>query len=174
MMLGALSGDLDAKRYRTFLESRLPYLPALRRRAVPVPFALDRPVWEDDPNIDLDHHLRHRTVPAPGDARAVSDTVASVLAVPLDPHRPLWEAWFLDGLADDAVAVLFKVHHAAPRADSPACACSSTSAISNPIRTFPLPPSNASSTHRPGCAWSARVWCRWERSHGGSRAWPPR
>lgn len=113
MMLDASSGELDATRYRAFLESRLPYLPALRRRAIPVPFDLDRPVWEDDPGIDLEHHVRHRTVGAPGDARAVSETVASVLAVSLDPHRPLWEAWFLDGIADDKVAVLFKVHHAA-------------------------------------------------------------
>lgn len=113
MMLDASSVELDATRYRAFLESRLPYLPALRRRAVPVPFALDRPVWEDDPELDLEHHVRHRTVAAPGDERAVSDTVAAVLAAPLDPHRPLWEAWFLDGIAGDNVAVLFKVHHAA-------------------------------------------------------------
>jgi len=113
MMLDASSRELDVSRYRGFLESRLPYLPALRRRAVPVPFALDRPVWEDDPNLDLEHHVRHRTVAAPGDARAVSHVVASILAGPLDSHRPLWEAWFLDGLAGDKVAVLFKLHHAA-------------------------------------------------------------
>ncbi|MFN8037470.1 MAG: TIGR03084 family metal-binding protein [Acidimicrobiia bacterium] len=117
MHVGALmvfDGDaLDAARYRAFVESRLPYLPALRRRTVPVPFALDRPVWEDDAAVDLDHHVRARRVRAPGDARAVARTVASLLAKPLDHRRPLWEAWFLDGMPDDEVAVLFKVHHAA-------------------------------------------------------------
>ena len=92
-------------------EDRLPQLPPYRRRLVEVPFDLDRPYWIDDPNFDLDFHLRHVAVPPPGDDQQLSELVARIHARPLDRARPLWEVYVIEGLANGRVALYTKIHH---------------------------------------------------------------
>ncbi len=99
--------------FRGQLTARLGLLEPLRRRLVPVPFDLDRPWWIEDPAFDLDFHVRHVAVPAPGSDRQVADLVGAIIGRPLDRSRPLWEAYVIEGLVDDRWAVLLKVHHAA-------------------------------------------------------------
>jgi WS/DGAT/MGAT family acyltransferase len=93
------------------LERRLDQLPPYRRRLVEVPFDLDRPYWIEDPNFDLDFHLRHIAVPPPGDDQQLSELVARIHARPLDRKRPLWELYVIEGLANGRVALYTKVHH---------------------------------------------------------------
>jgi WS/DGAT/MGAT family acyltransferase len=93
--------------------ARLPALPQFRRRLYEVPLGLDRPYWIEDPDFDLDYHLRHIAVPAPGDDRRLADLVARIHERHLDRRRPLWEIYLIEGLADGRVAVLSKIHHAA-------------------------------------------------------------
>ena len=76
-----------------------------------VPFDLGLPLWVDDPDFDLDYHLRRTALPAPGDDRALTDLVARIMAQRLDRDRPLWECWVVEGLADGRWAMLTKVHH---------------------------------------------------------------
>lgn len=95
------------------LEERIHLLPLLRRRVVEVPLALDHPYWADDPDFDLDFHLRHVAVPAPGDTYQLAEQAARIAARHLDRSRPLWELYVIDGLADDHLALLAKVHHCA-------------------------------------------------------------
>jgi WS/DGAT/MGAT family acyltransferase len=71
-----------------------------------------RPVWVDDTRFDLEYHVRHTAVPAPGDRRQFESAVASAYSLPLDRSRPLWEIWQVEGLEDEAFALIFKVHHA--------------------------------------------------------------
>jgi WS/DGAT/MGAT family acyltransferase len=66
----------------------------------------------DDPHFDLDYHLRHATLPVPGDDTQLSDLMAEVMSKRLDRDHPLWEYWLVDGLADDHWALISKVHHA--------------------------------------------------------------
>ena len=40
-----------------------------RRRLVTVPFSLHHPLWVEDPDFDLDYHVRRVAVPAPGGPR---------------------------------------------------------------------------------------------------------
>lgn len=87
-------------------------IPRYRQRARSVPFELGRPVWADDPHFDLGYHVRHTALPAPGDDEAFTRLMGRLMSQPLDRKRPLWEAWLVEGLADDRWAMVFKVHHA--------------------------------------------------------------
>lgn len=101
--------------YDTVIETyrnRLHLLPPFRWRLVPTPLGLDHPYWIDDPDFDLEYHVRHIAVPPPGDARTLADIVARIHARPLDRSRPLWETYVISGLADDTIAIFAKNHHA--------------------------------------------------------------
>ena len=94
--------------------TRLHLAPPFRRRLVEVPFGLHHPLWIEDPDFDLDFHIRHIAVPRPAaHAAAGRRSPAELVALPLDRSRPLWEMWVIEGLEDGYVAVLTKVHHAA-------------------------------------------------------------
>ncbi|WP_067490104.1 WS/DGAT/MGAT family O-acyltransferase [Actinomadura hibisca] len=85
----------------------------LRQRLVQVPFGLDRPYWEDDPNFAPERHIFEIALPVPGDDRQLADAVAMLHERPLDRSRPLWELVLIQGLAGGRTAVYVKVHHAA-------------------------------------------------------------
>ncbi|HYC00149.1 MAG TPA: wax ester/triacylglycerol synthase family O-acyltransferase [Candidatus Limnocylindrales bacterium] len=101
------------------LQSRLHLARCFRQRLVHVPFDLDHPYWLQDPDFDLEFHVRHIALPAPGDWRQLCIQVARIHARPLDLSKPLWEMYVIEGL--DSVAgvpkgsfgVLTKIHHAA-------------------------------------------------------------
>lgn len=97
---------------RVFLD-RLGELPPLRRRLVEVPLGLDLPYWIDDPNFDIDFHVRHHAVPAPGTPEQLSDVISRIHARPLDRSRPLWELYIIEGVDEGRLFAQFmKVHHA--------------------------------------------------------------
>ena len=89
-------------------------LPLVRRyrqvvRTLPVP--VFRPYWSDDQDFDLGYHLRHAAVPPPGGPEQLRQMSARIFAQRLDRDRPLWEAWFLEGIKGGRWAILSKVHH---------------------------------------------------------------
>jgi len=96
-----------------FIESRLPLVPLFRRRLVTVPLGLDHPYWIDDPDFDIEFHIRELALPAPGSDRQLSDQVARLHARPLDRSRPLWEVYLISGLAGGRAAIYSKIHHSA-------------------------------------------------------------
>ncbi len=98
--------------YRGLLERHLPMLEPFRRRLVEVPLALDHPYWVNDPDFDLDFHVRHIAVPAPGTALELAELVARLIGRPMDRSRPLWEVYVIEGLDSGDFAVLSKIHHA--------------------------------------------------------------
>jgi diacylglycerol O-acyltransferase / wax synthase len=99
---------------KEFVAGRLTRMATARRRAVQVPFNLNHPVWVEDPNLDLDYHIRRHVVPAPGGGDELAELVGSLVGVPLDRTRPLWEIHVIEGLAEDGcVALLGKIHHSA-------------------------------------------------------------
>ena len=99
------------KALRRSLPERLHLLPPFRRRIVEVPFGLDHPYWIEDPDFDLDFHLRHIAVPPPGTNEQLAELVSHLHATPLDRSRPLWQLWVIEGLESGQVALYIKVHH---------------------------------------------------------------
>lgn len=97
---------------RTVLAQRIARVPKLRKRRREVPLGLDHPIWEDDPDFDLDWHIRHVALPPPGDRHALEELVADIASRPVVPDRPLWEVWAVEGLEAGRSAVVFKIHHA--------------------------------------------------------------
>jgi WS/DGAT/MGAT family acyltransferase len=95
------------------LEQRLHLLEPLRRRLAEVPLGLDHPFWINDPDFDLQFHVRHTAVPPPGSDQQLANVVGRIVARPLDRRRPLWLSYVIEGLADDRFAVLTVFHHAA-------------------------------------------------------------
>ena len=93
------------------IRSRLPLVPRYRQRVRRVAFNLGRPVWADDPDFDLDFHLRRTALAAPGDDAALQRLVGRIMSQRLDRERPLWEDWLIEGLSGGRWAVLSKVHH---------------------------------------------------------------
>lgn len=101
---------LDAVRGR--VAERLHLFPRFRKRVVELPLGLGRPVWVDDDRFDITHHVRHLEVPAPGGRAELERLCERLQMEVLDRAHPLWELWFLTGLADGRVAMVEKVHHA--------------------------------------------------------------
>ena len=95
------------------IEERLPLVPLFRRRLVDVPLGLDESYWIDDPDFDIEFHVRELALPEPGSGQQLSEQVARLHARPLDRTRPLWELYLISGLPDGRVAVYNKIHHAA-------------------------------------------------------------
>src|SRR4051794_17762795 len=98
--------------WRGQLEERLHLLEPLRRRLAEVPMGLDNPYWIEDPDFDLDFHVRHSAVPPPGRDDQLVEVVSRIVARPLDRARPLWLSYVIEGLSDDRFAVLTLFHHA--------------------------------------------------------------
>lgn len=67
--------------------------------------------WTLDDDVDLDYHLRRSALPRPGRIRDLLELISRVHGTLLDRHRPLWEAYLIEGLPDDRFAVYTKVHH---------------------------------------------------------------
>ena len=107
----APGGNLGGPEIRFLLEQRLHLLPPLRWRLVEVPLGLDLPYWADDPDFDLEFHIRETALPAPGDDHQLADTVQRLFGRPLDRARPLWELYVIYGLEGGRVALLTKIHH---------------------------------------------------------------
>src|SRR5215208_6925420 len=107
----APEGRLEIADLCRLVGRRMHLLPPLRRRLVDVPFGLDLPYWVEDPDFDLDFHIRETAVPPPGDDRRIAETVARIFARPLDRSRPLWELYLIHGLEGGRAALLTKVHH---------------------------------------------------------------
>jgi diacylglycerol O-acyltransferase len=104
--------DFGFDALRNHVESKLEYLPQLRRRIQEVPFRLGRPVWVDDPDFRLDAHLHRAALPSPGGPRELAELIGVILTRPLDRRLPLWESWYLEGLEGGRVAFVAKTHHA--------------------------------------------------------------
>ncbi|HEX4903857.1 MAG TPA: wax ester/triacylglycerol synthase family O-acyltransferase [Acidimicrobiales bacterium] len=98
--------------WRAAIEKRLHLLEPLRRRLIEVPMNLDHPFWIEDPNFDLDFHVRHTAVPPPGSDEQLAEIISRIIGHPLDRTRPLWETYVIEGLPEGRYGILTKVHHA--------------------------------------------------------------
>jgi WS/DGAT/MGAT family acyltransferase len=106
--LAPKGGGFDIDRFRRFVESVLE--PRYRQRIERIPLTGD-PIWVDDPRFNLHYHIRHLSLPRPGDERLLKRLAGHVMSLPLDHRRPLWELWVVEGLQQEGFAILTKAHH---------------------------------------------------------------
>lgn len=97
---------------RRLYERRLPLAPVLSRRLHEFPLGMANPVWVRAPDVDLDHHVRHVTLPAPGTREQLEACVGELHSRLLDRTRPLWTVHVIEGLQDGRVAFYANIHHA--------------------------------------------------------------
>ena len=108
----AKGGTLTLVDIQNLIAERLPLVPPFRWRLVEVPLNLDYGYWIDDPDFDLEFHVRELALAPPGTDAQLADQVARVYSRPLDRARPLWELYLIHGLPRGRVAVMSKIHHA--------------------------------------------------------------
>lgn len=115
----APGGFVRFKDILNFFESRMHLSQTMRQRLVRVPLNLDYPYWIEDPDFDLEYHVRHVALPKPGDWRQLCIQAARIFSRPLDLTRPPWEFCVVEGLDNiegvpkGSFAMITKVHHAA-------------------------------------------------------------
>jgi diacylglycerol O-acyltransferase len=102
----------EFERTRAHLRERIGSNPAFRRKVHNPMLNLDHPIWVDDEDFDIEHHVRRAIVPAPGGRAELAAVCGDIASQPLDRDRPLWEMWLIEGLQDGSIAVMTKMHHA--------------------------------------------------------------
>jgi WS/DGAT/MGAT family acyltransferase len=96
------------------IEARLDQVPRYRQRVVFVPFRQGRPVWIDESQFDLEYHVRHTALPAPGGEEELRRLAGRLFSQALDRDKPLWEMWLVEGLGgagNERFAIISKTHH---------------------------------------------------------------
>src|SRR5690348_13434893 len=104
---------LTLARLTDVMADRLPLVPVLRRKLLEVPLGLDQPYWVDDPDFDIEYHVREIALPRPGSDAQLNEQISRLHSRPLDRSKPLWELYLITGLARKRAAVYTKIHHAA-------------------------------------------------------------
>jgi diacylglycerol O-acyltransferase / wax synthase len=94
------------------IRGRLHLVPRYRQKLAFPPLETGRPVWIDDPTFNLQYHVRHTALPAPGSEQQLRALAARVHSQRLDRSKPLWEVWLVQGLDGNRFALISKTHHA--------------------------------------------------------------
>ncbi len=94
------------------IESRLHLVPRYRQKLAFPRFEMGRPFWVDDPRFNIDYHVRHTALPAPGSREQLRGIAGRIFSQRLDRSKPLWEIWLVQGLDDGGFALVSKTHHA--------------------------------------------------------------
>jgi diacylglycerol O-acyltransferase / wax synthase len=118
-ILGALifdptpvAGGVSFERIRDTVAERVHLVPPFRMRLVDAPLGIQQAWLVDDPDFDLEYHVRRVGLPAPGGRTELAEVVADLASRPLDRRRPLWEFHVVEGLEGGRIALVPKVHHA--------------------------------------------------------------
>ena len=102
--------------FAAHIESRLDLVPRYRQKLAFPRFEMGRPFWVDDPRFNIDYHLRHTALPAPGSMDQLRQLVGRIFSQRLDRSKPLWEVWLIQGLhgedGGERFALISKTHHA--------------------------------------------------------------
>lgn len=106
----APDGGVDIDRLRRYIASRLHYIPRYRQRLAFTPIE-GLPVWVDDDRFNINYHVRHASLPKPGDDEQLKRLSSRITSQQLDRGKPLWECWIIEGLTGDRFAMVSKTHH---------------------------------------------------------------
>jgi diacylglycerol O-acyltransferase / wax synthase len=102
----------DAGEFRHHIECRLHLVPRYRQKVLKPPLQMGRPLWVDDPDFNVDYHVRRTALPRPGGIEELRSLAGRIFSQRLDRTKPLWEMWVVEGLSDGRFAIVSKTHHA--------------------------------------------------------------
>jgi diacylglycerol O-acyltransferase / wax synthase len=94
------------------VESRLHLVPRYRQKLAFPRLEMGRPLWVDDPRLNIEYHVRHTALPPPGSIDELRLLAGRIYSQRLDRSKPLWEMWLVQGLSDNRFALITKTHHA--------------------------------------------------------------
>src|SRR5437588_10018570 len=97
--------------YLDHVRGRLHLVPRYRQKLTVPPLESGRPVWVDDPDFNLEYHIRHTALPSPGGWAQLCALTARIFSQQRDRSKPLWEMWLIEGLDEDRFALITKTHH---------------------------------------------------------------
>lgn len=103
-------GGIDIDRIRDHIEAKLQYIPRYRQRLAHIPYNR-APVWVDDDRFNFDYHVRHTSLPRPGNDDQLKALAGRIVSQQLNRSKPLWELWVVEGLENDRFAIIAKIHH---------------------------------------------------------------
>ena len=112
---GVLIFEGPAPAFEDFLDhvrGRLHLVPRYRQKLATPPLEAGRPLWVDDPDFNLEYHVRHTALPPPGSEEQLFLLASRIASQQLDRSKPLWENWLVEGLDGDRFALISKTHHA--------------------------------------------------------------
>ena len=106
-----LDRPIDVPMFRRRIAAAVADIPRLRQHVVPGIGRVAPPSWATDTELDLEFHVRHISLPAPGTRRQLYDLVTRFYEDPFDRTRPLWQFVVIDGLEGGRSALFMKLHH---------------------------------------------------------------
>ncbi|ORA16471.1 WS/DGAT/MGAT family O-acyltransferase [Mycobacterium asiaticum] len=98
--------------FRQVIAGRMDKLVPLGYQLIDVPFKFHHPMWRENCEVDFEYHIRPWKLDPPGGRRELDEAIGKIASTPLDRAHPLWEMYFVEGLANDRIAVVLKIHHA--------------------------------------------------------------
>ena len=104
--------NFDIEAFRQVISGRINKLEPFCYQLVEIPFKFHHPMWRANCELDLSYHIRPWRLPAPGGRRELDAAIGQIASTPLDREHPLWEMYFVEGLANNRIAVVGKIHHA--------------------------------------------------------------
>ena len=107
------TGTWGFEELKAEIERRLHLLPPYRRRLKEIPFQLHHPLWIEDPDFDIDYHIRRAALPSPGGKKELAELAADIHSRQMDRRHPLWDFTIVEGLEGGHIAVIARTHHAA-------------------------------------------------------------
>ena len=93
------------------IRTRLHLVPRYRQKLAVPPVEMGRPLWVDDPNFNLEYHIRHTGLPSPGSEEQLVNLACRIFSQQLDRSKPLWETWLVERLEGNRFALISKTHH---------------------------------------------------------------
>lgn len=112
-------GNNPYEALKSQIAERAHEIPSFHRKLMPTPFYVDHPVWVNADTIDFDYHIKHASLPAPGNVEQLRMIIQGLHSLTLDRDRPLWQFYVIEGLEDEefglpkgSFALYTKSHHA--------------------------------------------------------------
>src|SRR6201982_2566123 len=94
------------------VRGRLHLVPRYRQKLATPPLEAGRPLWVDDPDFNIEYHVRHTALPSPGTEEQLFLLTSRIASQQLDRSKPLWENWLVEGLGGTRVPLISRAHTA--------------------------------------------------------------